>query len=166
MKNVKTKQQMIKRISDKLRAAGLKYWFVISGYADYRFRVGIKLADIKDFEQIKKRYEADVERLNSILEVGDGYRFFSTLWEDSYLKGECPSGCSFYKLPKQAEYDALRERIFTIKEQIESAGYKVEDISRDYYFDYLEDYKWKWAPSLCFLLKSEELDEWRELQYE
>ena len=164
MKNVKTKQEMIKKISDKLRTAGMKYWFAISGYGDYRFRVGIKQADIKGFEEIKKRYEADIEKLNPTIE--HAYRFIPTLWMDSYMNGECQSGHSLYKLPKSDEYNELRECIFSIKAQIELAGYQVEDIILDYYFDYQENYKWKWAPSLCFLLSSEELDEWRELQYQ
>lgn len=166
MKSVKTKQQMIKSISDRLRATGLDYWFAVSGYADYRFRVGIKLTDIKDFENVKKRYEADIEKMNPSLEKGSGYRFVSTLWDNSYMNGECTSGCSSYQLPQSSEYDALRERILSINAQIESASYQVEDISRDYYFDYLEDYKWKWAPSLCFLLKNDELDKWRDQQYQ
>lgn len=162
MKNVKVQEQMLNEISKNIRMTGFWGWFCVSGYADYRFQVGIKLSEIKGFEETRKHYEADVEKLNG----EKCLHIIHSLWSDAYTKGEQPSGWNCIKLPKSQEYDTLRVNILSIKAQIESAGYKVESISREGYFDYEEDGKKQFAPALCFHISSKKLDEWRDQQYQ
>ena len=164
MKNVKTQTQIFKEVGYKLHEAGMKGRFCVSNWADWCIRVGVITSDFKDFEEIKEHYEADVAKLNGDKLYGRGA--ISSLWTDAYVNGVQPTGCCFIKLPKSQEYDLLRYRISSIETQIKRAGYEVESITYCKYFWHPENGKVIDSPALCFNLRSKELDEWRDEQYQ
>lgn len=164
MKDVKTQTQIFKEVGDKLHEAGMKGWFIVTNYADYCIQVGLRQSDIKGFTEIRKHYEADVAKLNN--NERDGLYAITSIWTDAYLYGEQPSGCCFIKLPKSPEYDLLRYRISSIQTQIKRAGYQVDGIMLRDHFYYEENGTTHHCPAILFGLKNEELDKWRDEQYQ
>lgn len=98
------------------------------------------------------------------------YSYFNQLFFTSYLKGECQSGFSTYKLPKNDTLDTFRNEVLTVKEVVESLGYKVEDYCPAHkylYANWEEQAKgFGRGDYIEMVIKSKELDEWRDMMYD
>lgn len=75
MKNVRTQEQMFKEVSKKLRIVGLKGWFAVSGYADYR----LQSKQMKNIFTKCNNYEQANELGQYIVRYG-----YEGLYNDSY----------------------------------------------------------------------------------
>lgn len=164
MENIELTKEIFDRISRKLKERNFNRWFRISCYADWNARVAVNADELSCYS--KELYEQYVEEVESLNKDSWGDRFFSSIWNDAYKKGEQECGWSLYKIPVKPEYTRLREELFSIKGELQIAGYKVEGISFvEGYFWYDEAHAFHSIDAFCFDITNTELEKWRDAEY-
>lgn len=133
-----------------VRVSNLSVPCEIHNFGDWQPNLYIKFSDMGEDEQVIKRFINEYNELNNTT-----YGNLYNLTRKEYLQGKVPCGCSFYKVPQSKEYIALRNRLFSIAEEIKKCGFDIKgDISSCECRDFI-----------CIPIWNDEIEKERSRQY-
>ncbi len=142
--------------------------FVLRNFGDWNVQLCVPCSEFKGWDNgsILEHFGDEMAKLGEMDKNRAMFHFFSSIFKDSYNKGVVSCGCSKYKLVRTERLDAYRSEVLEAKAAVEKLGYTIESYEPS--FEHLYVYNepdFKGGYYITMLLKSKELEDWRDMMY-
>lgn len=142
--------------------------FFLRNFGDWNVQLCIPCSEFTGWDNgsILEHFGDEMSKLGEMDKDRAMFSFFSSIFKDSYKKGVTSCGCSQYKLVRTERLDAYRNEVLAVKAVVEKLGYIIESYEPS--FEHLYVYNepdFKDGYYITMLLKSKELEDWRDMMY-
>ena len=167
--NNSLKEKVFAQVKKNIKTVLSNTRFFLRNFGDWNVQLCVPCSEFKGWDNgsILEHFGNEMSKLGEMDKNRAMLNFFSSVFMDSYEKGVVSCGWSQYKLIRTERLDAYRREVLTVKAAVEKLGYTIKpyEPSFEYLYVYNEPY-FKNGYYITMLLKSKELEEWRDMMYQ